>query len=881
LAVLTPSFSRAIEGRVVEVPARRRVGIVASLLCLLVSGAGVVAVARGADAADRPAARLSSQWLARQLAADGTLQSPLGGALPDHGLMIDVLFALYASGDRDLAEPIVDYFDGGRHASDYFTWDGLAPGLGYDAIITGGAAAKVLVAAEVSGRDPRSFGGYDMVAETQGTIMRSGPDRGRVSDYSKNPDFADFVSNNANMFGQALAVIGLAGVGENDQLAIDTLLTQQCSEGYFRILFGLMPTDETGDQVTPTGYKVSTCDEGKAYDQSAPDGDATGIALSALLAARQAGATGLDEPIGRAVSWLKQRQDPAGGWGGGVTTEAPNTNSTGLIMQALADAGGANTAVDRGVAYIKSAQVATAAAGTPLAAAVGAIAYTPADYEAASTAGIVGVDSWIRASAQASLGLSQVGFYDLTRGALPTDPTPSAAVTTATPRPFPTRTVTRTASPPAGRSPVAVQAGDTSMPAGPDPGRTTRPPPRPPRSTGSTVVPASGRTPQVGTASPPGRLAAYLAAQLVGGDHVEITENGKTFVDYDATADLVLALRTLGEQPAAALRVTRFLLQPTAIQAYAHGVPYEKGPAAYAEPLAKLAIIARFGQAEASPPADLRQTISTLDADLAGLRGTDGRFTDMGSLADPAQTVRRHVWATLATIAAGSLGSATALTVLTRSQCTDGTFPVTLGSGGCASGDLAVTAAAVLALNAQPAAGPSRSSSVAAAAPPDWPAARSDAVGRAAAALASRENGGLVGGHGGGADVALSAAVAAGRQAAGLDATDTARALAGMLQPDGGMAKAGGTASDPLTSIAVAPGVAGRAWTAASGSPVTTAVRLPLSSLDPGTGSPAADAGTPLWLVVILVAAGLLIGLVLWLRRYAMPRFTSGKAVAS
>ncbi|QTR03226.1 hypothetical protein J7S33_30475, partial [Saccharothrix algeriensis] len=261
-------------------------------------GLGSVGLGPGvAVAGDRSAADATARWLAARLSPEGTYENPLGGELPDHGLMIDALFAMHASDDAALAAPIVDHLDGGGHASDYFTWDGLVPGQGYDAIIVGGAAAKVLVAAEVSGRDPRSFDGYDMVAETEAAIRRSGPDKGRVSDYSKNPDFADFVSNNANVFGQALAVIGLAAVGRNDPLAIDTLLTQQCSEGFFRIFFEYIPTDEVGEHVTPTGHKVSTCDEGKAFDKSSPDGDTTGLALSAMTAAREAGAGGLDEPI--------------------------------------------------------------------------------------------------------------------------------------------------------------------------------------------------------------------------------------------------------------------------------------------------------------------------------------------------------------------------------------------------------------------------------------------------------------------------------------------------------------------------------------------------------------------------------------------------------
>ncbi|MEU8632766.1 hypothetical protein AB0C38_11395 [Amycolatopsis sp. NPDC048633] len=362
-----------------------------------------------ASAGEHQAASEAAGWLAKQLTADGTLENPFGGPLPDYGLMIDTLFALHAAGHDAQAAPIATYLDEKRHATDYYTWDALVPNQGYDAIITAGATAKVLVAAEVSGHNPRAFGGHDMVAETKATIPRSGPDKGRVSDYSKNPDFQDMVSNNANMFGQALAVIGLAGVGENDRLALDTMLTQQCSEGYFRIFFAH----------DPTGQRIATCDEGKATGASAPDNDTTGLALSALLAARDAGATGLGAPIARAVSWLKAHQTASGGWGGGVGTEAANTNSTGLVVQALADAGGAGQAVSRGTAYLKSAQVNRKAdAGNALRDQIGAIAYTPEEYVAARESGIGSVDTWIRAGAQATLGLAQVGFHDLTRNCI-------------------------------------------------------------------------------------------------------------------------------------------------------------------------------------------------------------------------------------------------------------------------------------------------------------------------------------------------------------------------------------------------------------------------------------------------------------------------------
>ncbi|WP_419996950.1 hypothetical protein [Streptomyces boninensis] len=883
--------------------ARSAAGIAgaAALLFSLLLPTAWAAPALDPDSSNAAAASSASGWLAKQLDDDGTLQNPLGGALPDHGLMIDVLFALHASGDGAAAEPIADYLDQGKHASDYFTWDGLVPDQGYDAIITGGAAAKTLVAAEVAGRDPRRFGGYDMVAETKSAIMRSGPDKGRVSDYSKNPDFADFVSNNANMFGQALAVIGLAGVRENDRPAIDTLLSQQCSEGYFRVFFGYIPTDETGDHVTPNGQKVSTCDEGKEYGQSAPDGDTTGLALSALLAARKAGAGGLDGAIDRTVDWLKQHQTSGGGWGGGVSTEAPNTNSTGLIVQALAEAGGAGQAVEKGADYLASAQVTAAAdGGNSLAGEIGAIAYTPADYQAARSGGIVGLDTWIRAGAQASLGLAQTGFYDLTQGETPPgggeepppggggqEPPPGGSGGPKDPPRHGGSGGIAGGSPGSATAPGSVPDTDGD----PDTGR----PAPPPGSTGGAVVQPATANAEPAPDTPAGRLGRYLAGRLVDGDHVEVTQDGHKFVDYDQTADLVLALHVLDAQPQAVARATRFLLAQDSVRAYAHGVPYEKGPAAYAEPLGKLRVIAGFRTAAAGAPAGV--AAERLDAELAALRTGGGWFTDKGEHGDGSGSATRHVWATVATIADPKDGRAAkaALSTLIKHQCKDGTFPKALlpGADDCRTGDLAATAAAAVALNAQPAVPAKGDAKPKGAVPDGWAPGRIDALNAAATALQRKVGAdGLVRSRGDAPDAVLSALVAGGRQAAGLDATVTARALGKLLRADGGMAAPSGsappgskgsdpkTSSDPRTSIAVAPGVAGASWMSAPGSPVAPAVSLPAAGLGPGAAGKAhdgADGGLPVWAVAALSGGGVLLALAAFLALRRFVRKTNGR----
>ncbi|WP_018681363.1 hypothetical protein [Actinokineospora enzanensis] len=843
-------------------------------------------------APERDGAVAVARWLARQVDADGTVRNPLGGALPDHGLMIDLVYASYAAGAGELAQPILRYLDDQRHAGEYFAFGALYQNPKYDAVIDGGYAAKTLVAAEVAGRDPRHFGGWDLLAETKGSIPRSGPDKGRVSVHTKNPELADAVDNNTNTFGQSLAVIGLAGVREVDQLAVDRLVGQQCVEGYFRILYSFVPTTETGDDVLPGGYKLSSCEEGKPYDLSEPDNDATAMGLSALLAARAAGARGVDGPIDGAVRFLRGAQDASGGWGGGVTTEAPNTNSTGLVVQALADAGGSDAQVRTGLAYLKAAQVNQADAGTRLAEDIGAIAYDPQQYRDSRQTGMSSKDTWVRAGAQAALGLAQVGFHDLTQGKVPPTDTPTSPEPTTTTTTTTTTTGPATGLPPAPQTIVITKDGTTRtitrrVPA-PVSRRAGTPAPPPNSAPGVPLAPPTpAQAPEPET--PVGHAAAYLAGRLVDGDHVEVTQDGRTFVDYDATADVVLALHALGGQPDAVDRATRFLLTPASIDAYAHGVPYEPGPAAYAEPLARLRLVAGFQR----DTGEYDQVSTDLDAALAGLRSDAGIFTDTGQFADASTAVQRHVWATTATIAASDHAALAAVDSLADRQCRDGTFPQNMTTADCATGDLAATASAVIALDAARAStqptdpsptGPSpteplpgnQSASVeipANRAPAEWSTKRTTALVAAAAALNARTaTDGTVRGPDGDIDVPMTAAIAGGRQFVGLDIAATTRALADEprsrstdIAPDNAMgevARLDQEASDGnvLTDlVTAAPAVAGRSWAGAEHAPVVPAVRLPLTGADSVAAVARSSDRVSPWLGVGLVGLGFLL----------------------
>jgi len=353
-------------------------------------------------------------------------------------------------------------------------------------------------------------------------------------------------------------------------------------------------------------------------------------------------------------------------------------------------------------------------------------------------------------------------------------------------------------------------------------------------------------------ADPAQRLGAYLASQLVDGDHVEVTQDGHPYVDYDRTADVVLALRTLGQQPETAAKATAFLLTPESVNAYAHGAPYEKGPASYAEPLAKLSIVARL-QPAAGAPADLAATTGKLQSDLATLR-TGGQFADTGEFADGQHTAARQSWLLLATVAAGDTTNAVQIAqVLSAHPCADGLLPADLSTTRCAQGDLAATAAAVPALAA-------RTPQAAAAKPASAPAR---ILQRAVAALDEKLGGqGLVAATGpAAADPAATGAVAAARSAVGLDTTPTVKSLGALLTADGGFAKTPGGPSDLATAVAAAPGVAGHGWVGQPGSPVAGLTSLPVTIADAGLHRLAPDGAESSeiapWLVGGLAGFGL------------------------
>ncbi|MCW2739560.1 hypothetical protein [Nocardioides sp.] len=349
----------------------------------LISGLAAVALAAtvlvqpATAATDVPApapARAGTGWLATQL-TDGVIHNDTYD-YDDLGMTMDIGLSMdEVGGDQALVRQLRASL-----APRIEEYAAPAPTERYS-----GALAKSLVFAQVSGADPATYGGLDLVAETEARVIAAGPSAGRLQDLSAYGDYA-------NSFGQALAVRGLSDAGSAKAAPVtDFLLQQQCSSGFFRIFFTTDP-DAPGQ----------SCTEGV----DGTDTDATAFVIGQLAAVSPRPAR-VDAAIDRAVAWLVATQKADGSFVGSAYTPDSNTNSTGLAASALAAAGRCEQA-GKAAEWVSGLQVAPQPSTSPLAGEEGALAY---DATALSTAAAGGIsdgarDQWWRATLQAVAGLT-------------------------------------------------------------------------------------------------------------------------------------------------------------------------------------------------------------------------------------------------------------------------------------------------------------------------------------------------------------------------------------------------------------------------------------------------------------------------------------------
>lgn len=281
---------------------------------------------------------------------------------PDYGLTADAILAFSAAGSAGIAaDAATDYL--AANVTGY-AGDGTAESYA-------GSLAKLILVADVMGRDPTDFGGRDLIAEL---VAREQP-TGRFSDASAFPPPNDF----SNTITQSLAVIALDRVtpASLSTTAVDYLVGQQCADGGYNSLL-----------------EIPAC---------AGEVDTTSFALQAL------DAVGRTAVVQTATAYLLAQQATDGSFSapgfGTPPVATANSNSTGLAAQALRVVGD-DDAADDAVSWLLDRQMGADAPQEQQ----GAFAFDATGFDPANAT---------RATTQAVLGVAGVGFTDLVA---PTDP---------------------------------------------------------------------------------------------------------------------------------------------------------------------------------------------------------------------------------------------------------------------------------------------------------------------------------------------------------------------------------------------------------------------------------------------------------------------------
>lgn len=173
-----------------------------------------------------------------------------------------------------------------------------------------GLKAKVVLAAVAGGRDPRDFGGTDLVQQ----IVDSEQEDGRYG-------------AGTPVLEHTLAVLAVTAAGESTDppaepppSPLDWLATAQCEDGGWQY-----------DEPSGPGDNVH-CYNGTESDFFRSETDASGYAIQSLAAAGYELAQLENNPF----RFLRRRRDPVkGGWGYDKTFPLTNANSTALAIQAF------------------------------------------------------------------------------------------------------------------------------------------------------------------------------------------------------------------------------------------------------------------------------------------------------------------------------------------------------------------------------------------------------------------------------------------------------------------------------------------------------------------------------------------------------------------
>ncbi|MFJ4856941.1 prenyltransferase/squalene oxidase repeat-containing protein [Streptomyces sp. NPDC088730] len=221
-----------------------------------------------------------------------------GTGRADFGLTIDGAYALAATGlNNDKLRGVVDFLDkGGKDASGRTLQDWTGTGTKY---ALGGSIGKAALLAEAVGRDPRSFGGKNLITALDKAVCKGpskAPDRSCAAKgaYTYAP----------SVFSQSLAVMAQVRAGE-----------KAAAQEPIAYLEGLQHRSGAWPSLIP-----ATGDS---------DVDSTAIAAMAL---ELVGGEKADKAVDKALTWIAGKQLTDGGFPGAAGN---SVNSAALAVQGL------------------------------------------------------------------------------------------------------------------------------------------------------------------------------------------------------------------------------------------------------------------------------------------------------------------------------------------------------------------------------------------------------------------------------------------------------------------------------------------------------------------------------------------------------------------
>jgi hypothetical protein len=230
----------------------------------------------------------ATTYLARHQNPDGSFPSTFGSA---HASTADAVLSLVASGQgAEDVEEAMDWLEANVAGADNL-----------------GKKAKVVMAAVAAGRDPRDFGGQNLVTQIQATLQGDGR-------------YESFASS--QVFDQSLVLLALAAADATiPRAAVRWLADAQCPDGGWQF-----------DQPRQAGENRRCRDVDDPSDFVETDTNTTGMALQALAAVPRSVPLENDP-----FQWIEARRDPVkGGWGFDRTFFLTDSLSTSIVLQALA-----------------------------------------------------------------------------------------------------------------------------------------------------------------------------------------------------------------------------------------------------------------------------------------------------------------------------------------------------------------------------------------------------------------------------------------------------------------------------------------------------------------------------------------------------------------